>query len=129
MQFLSARLHQYQIQVIVHHGTQIKDPMIVLRRQSPVQWQDEVVIIQTIMKMLVVLTEIVIETMPNTEWEKGGRITEVTAVTDLIINLTIAEGTITAKTKALDPQNTKQRMEALRVYILMTMNGIVTFTV
>jgi hypothetical protein len=87
------------------------------------------VIIQTIMKMLVVLTEIVIETMPNTEWEKGGRITEVTAVTDLIINLTIVEGTITAKTKALDLQNTKQRMEALRVYILMTMNGIVTFTV
>jgi len=81
------------------------------------------------MKMLVVLTEIVIETMRTTEWEKEDKITEVTAVTDLILNLRIVEGTITAKTKTLDPQNTKQKMEAPRVYILMTMNGIVTFTV
>jgi hypothetical protein len=81
------------------------------------------------MKMLVVLTEIVIETMHTTEWEIEDRIKEVTAVIELIINLTITEGTITANTKTLDPQNTKQKMEVPRVYSQMTMNGIVILTV
>merc|ERR1719412_1579221 len=62
--------------------------------------------------MLVVLTGIVIETMYTTEWEIEARTTEVTVETGQIINWTIAEGIIRANIKTLDPQNTKQKMEA-----------------
>lgn len=130
MPSLLVHLPQYQVQVIAHPEMLRKELMIDLRRQSQVQWQQEVVIIRTIiMKMLGVLTGIATETMDTTGWENEGKSTEVAAVIGQTINLTTAEGTITTNRKILDPQITKQKMVVRREHTLMTMIETVTLIV
>ena len=127
---LLVHLPHYQVQVIAHPEILRKELMIDLRRQSQVQWQQEVVIIRTIiMKMLGVLTGIATENMDTTGWENEDKSTEVAAVIGQTLNLIIAEGTITTCRKMLDPQITKQKMVVRQKHTLMTMIGTVILIV
>lgn len=106
--------------------TLIKESVIVCHRQLQVQWQQGVVIIWTItMTILDVLTEIAIETTVTTEWENETTSTgAAAAVIEQIINLIIAEDTITIHKKVLARQITKQKMADPQEGILTTMIGI-----